>query len=73
MSRSDLSSDFDGIQTEGRAMSDDNESVLSDNLSLKDPMDVDLDPFPSEPIGLVGKPNPQPGGFSVQYLLPLEV
>jgi len=54
-------------------MSDDDESDLSDNLSLRDSMDVDMDPFQPEQIAPVDKLNPRPGGFSVQRLLPLEV
>jgi hypothetical protein len=67
------SSGFNRLQTADRAISDDDESDLSDNLSLKDPMDVDIDPSLSEPIAPLEKPSPRHGSFSVQYLLPLEV
>lgn len=51
-------------------MVDDDQSVLSDVPSLASSMDIDMGPFGSDPVFASG---PDPGRFSLQYLLPLEV
>jgi hypothetical protein len=65
--------DLDSVQTEDKAMLYDDESELSDNMSLTYSMDADMNPFELDPTALVGKPYPKIGSYSVQFLLPLEV
>ncbi len=60
--------DFDSLRAADQDMFDDGESELSDGISLDSSMDIDMDPFES------GAPShAESSGFSVQYLLPLEV
>lgn len=54
-------------------MFDDDESELSDNISLTSSMDIDIDPFASNTNTAHPKPDAGVDGFSIQYLLPLEV
>ena len=54
-------------------MFDDDESELSDNISLMSSMDIDMDPFASNTNTAHPKPDAGVDGFSIQYHLPLEV
>ena len=64
---------FDSIQAADRAMSDGDESELSDNISSTSSMDVDMDPFASDSNIAHPKSDAKADSFSIQYILPLEV
>lgn len=68
-----LNWNLDSIRAADKAVFGDEDSELSDNISLTSSMNVDMNPFESDSTTPFGKSKPQPGGFSVQYLLPLEV
>lgn len=64
---------FESIQAADRAMSDGDESELSDNMSSTSSIDVNMDPFASDSNAVHPKPDAKANGFSIQYILPLEV
>ena len=64
-----LNWNFESLQAADKEMfDDDDESELSDGMSMQSSMDLDMKPFESDSTS-----NSKSNGFSVQHLLPLEV